>query len=78
MAKPNNHATTPESSTGILPAAKTTPHLKLSPTQKLQISSNLYKTAKKVKLAALKHLHPDWSPDELQHELKHRFFLLHD
>ncbi len=38
----------------------------------------LYATARKVKLAALKRVHPDWPETELLRELNRRFFLLHD
>lgn len=51
---------------------------KPSPLQKLRIASMLYATARKVKLAALKRLHPDWTELQRTHELNRRFFLLHD
>ena len=51
---------------------------KLSPTQKLRVASMLYATARKVKLAALKRVHPEWTETALSHELNRRFFLLHD
>jgi hypothetical protein len=51
---------------------------KPTPTQKLRIASMLYATARKVKLAALKRVHPDWPETELLRELNRRFFLLHD
>jgi len=51
---------------------------KPSPAQKLRIASMLYATARKVKLAALKRLHPDWTEHRLVNELNRRFFLLHD
>jgi hypothetical protein len=54
------------------------PATKPSPAQKLRISSMLYATARKVKLAAMKRLHPDWSEATLNRELNRRFFLLHD
>ena len=38
----------------------------------------LYATARKVKFAALKRMHPDWTEEKLAHELNRRFFLLHD
>ncbi len=47
-------------------------------TQKLRVASMLYATARKVKLAALKRVHPDWTEARLVHELNRRFFLLHD
>ncbi len=51
---------------------------KPSPSQKLLIASMLYATARKVKLAALKKVHPEWSDSKLIHELNRRFFLIHD
>jgi len=51
---------------------------KLTPEQKLRISSMLYATARKVKLAALRQRHPDWSEAQLVKELNRRFFLLRD
>ena len=51
---------------------------KPSPAQKLRIASALYATAKKVKLAALRNLHPDWPEQRLIAETNRRFFLLHD
>lgn len=51
---------------------------KPSATQKLRVASMLYATARKVKLAALKRVHPDWTEARLLHELNRRFFLLHD
>jgi hypothetical protein len=38
----------------------------------------LYATARKVKYAALKKLHPEWTPAQLSQEINRRFFLLHD
>ena len=54
------------------------PPPKPTPTQKLRIASMLYATARKVKLAALKRVHPDWPEPKLIQELNRRFFLLHD
>ena len=51
---------------------------KPTPSQKLHIASALYATAKKVKLAALRNRHPDWSEQQLLSELNRRFFLLRD
>lgn len=51
---------------------------KLAPAQKLRIASMLYATARMVKLAALKRVHPDWTEARLLNELNRRFFLLHD
>ena len=49
-----------------------------TPSQKLRIASALYATAKKVKLGALKSLHPDWPPARLIAETNRRLFLLRD
>jgi hypothetical protein len=54
------------------------PGTKLTPEQKLRISSMLYATARKVKLAALRQRHQDWSEQRLVEELNRRFFLLRD
>jgi hypothetical protein len=54
------------------------PSAKLTPGQKLRIASRLYATARKVKLAGLRHSHQDWSEARLAQELNRRFFLLHD
>lgn len=51
---------------------------KPTPAQKLRIASMLYATTRKVKLAALKRSHPDWSEQKLIHTLNRRLFLLHD
>ncbi len=54
------------------------PPQKPTPAQKLRIASALYATAKKVKLAALRGLHPDWSEQRLIAETNRRLLLLHD
>jgi hypothetical protein len=54
------------------------PAPKPSPAQKLRIASALYATAKKVKLAALRSLHPDWPEQRIIAETNRRFFLLRD
>ena len=38
----------------------------------------LYATARKVKSAALRRIHPKWNQARLTEELNRRFFLLHD
>ncbi len=38
----------------------------------------LYATARKVKFAAIKRLHPEWTEAMHLKELNRRFFLLHD
>jgi hypothetical protein len=54
------------------------PAPKPSPAQKLRIASMLYATARKVKYAALKRAHPDWSEPQLKQQVNRRLFLLHD
>jgi hypothetical protein len=51
---------------------------KPTPAQKLRIASALYATAKKVKLAALRSLHPDWPEQRVIAETDRRFLLLRD
>lgn len=51
---------------------------KPTPSQKLRIASALYATAKKVKLAALRSLHPDWPEQRVIAETNRRFLLLRD
>ena len=51
---------------------------KPTPAQKLRIASALYATAKKVKLAALRSLHPDWTEQRVIQETNRRLFLLRD
>ena len=51
---------------------------KPSPEQKLRIASALYASARKIKAAALRRKHPDWSETQLLTELNRRFFLLRD
>jgi hypothetical protein len=54
------------------------PPPKPTPAQKLRIASALYAAAKKVKLAALRNLHPDWEMERLVAETNRRFLLLRD
>lgn len=54
------------------------PAPKPTPAQKLRIASALYATAKKVKFAALRSLHPDWPEQRLVNETNRRLFLLRD
>ena len=60
------------------PVTPNAPLLKLTPSQKLRIASRLYATARKVKLAGIRHRHKDWPEERLLRELNMRFFLLHD
>lgn len=54
------------------------PPPKPTPAQKLRIASALYATAKKVKLAAMRSLHPEWPEKRVIEETNRRFFLLRD
>jgi Rv0078B-related antitoxin len=54
------------------------PPTKPTPAQKLRIASMLYATARKVKTAALRRAHPEWSQVQLAEEVNRRFFMLHD
>lgn len=54
------------------------PPPKPTPAQKLRIASALYATAKKVKLAALRSLHPDWPKQRVIAATNRRFLLLRD
>jgi hypothetical protein len=51
---------------------------KPTPAQKLRIASALYATAKKVKLAVLRNIHPEWPEQRLISETNRRFLLLRD
>lgn len=79
VLRPRNSASLPlHFSISALQHLPPMPSPKPSPSQKLRIASMLYATARKVKLAALKRVHPDWTETKLVHELNRRFFLLHD
>ena len=54
------------------------PPPKPTPAQKLRIASALYATARKVKLAALRSLHPDWPEQRVIEETNRRLFFLRD
>ncbi len=44
-----------------------------SPQKKLELSMQLYYSARELKRAALKHFHPDWSEEEIEKELRRIF-----
>ena len=44
-----------------------------SPQKKLELSMQLYYSARELKRAALKHFHPDWSEKEIEKELRRIF-----
>jgi hypothetical protein len=46
---------------------------KMSAEKKLELSLNLYYSARQLKEAALKEQHPNWSPDKIQKELREIF-----
>ena len=46
----------------------------MSPEKKLDLSMQLYYSAKELKKAALREFHPDWDETEVENELK-RIFL---
>jgi hypothetical protein len=54
------------------------PPPKPTPSQKLRIASMLYATARKVKFAALRSLHPEWPEQRVIEETNRRIFLLRD
>jgi len=41
--------------------------------EKLRAAFQLYETARKVKAAGLRHLHPDWSEEEVQRQVREIF-----
>lgn len=51
---------------------------RLTPAQKLAIASSLMRTARRVKAAGIQRRHPDWTPEQVEKEVKLRFFLMHD
>ena len=45
----------------------------MSGARRLQLAEQLYWSARKMKLAGLRHQHPDWPEPRLQEELRHLF-----
>ncbi|MDM8515635.1 hypothetical protein QUF76_05500 [Desulfobacterales bacterium HSG16] len=45
----------------------------MSPEDKLNMSLSLYWSARKLKAAALKSQHPDWSEEEIENKVKEIF-----
>ena len=45
----------------------------MSAERKLELSLNLYYTARKIKEEVLKQNHPDWSKEKIDHEVKEIF-----
>ena len=46
----------------------------MTPEQKLEASFNLYWTARELKAAGLRMLHPDWTEEQVQEEVRRIFF----
>ncbi len=46
---------------------------KMTPTQKLELSMQLYWSARELKAAALRQQHPDWREEEVQAAVKEIF-----
>ena len=46
---------------------------KMTPEQKLKTAMNLYYSARKLKAAWLRQIHPDWSEEKVQVEVKEIF-----
>ncbi len=46
----------------------------MTPDQKLRIALQLYFSARRFKIAALRHAHPDWTEKELEEKVR-EFFL---
>ena len=44
-----------------------------SPQKKLELSMRLYYSAREIKIAALKHFHPDWNEEKIESEVKKIF-----
>jgi len=45
----------------------------MTPEKKLKLSSMLFRSARELKLAYLRKLHPDWSEEQLQQKVKECF-----
>jgi hypothetical protein len=46
---------------------------RLSPTEKLRIAGELYATSRKLKTAAVRRQHPDWSAQEVEKKVREIF-----
>jgi len=46
----------------------------MTPEQKLRIANQLYFSARQLKMAVLRHAHPDWTEKELKEKVQ-EFFL---
>lgn len=46
----------------------------MSPEKKLQLSLDLYYSAKELKRAWLNHIHPDWDTEKIEAKLREIFF----
>ena len=45
----------------------------MTPEQKLNAAMRLYWSARELKAAGFRHLHPDWSEEKVQQEVRHAF-----
>ena len=46
---------------------------RMSPEQRLAAATNLYYSARKLKAAWIRHLHPDWSDEQVEKEVREIF-----
>jgi hypothetical protein len=46
---------------------------RMSPAQKLQMVSDLYAAGIQLRVAGLRSVHPDWSPEQLEFEARRSF-----
>lgn len=47
---------------------------KMTPQQKLEISMGLYWSARRLKAAAIRQHHPDWTDEQIEQAVKEAFF----
>ncbi|MGA1529805.1 MAG: hypothetical protein ACO398_03570 [Kiritimatiellia bacterium] len=45
----------------------------MSPAKKLAVAASLYRTARRLKVCALKKQHPDWSESRVEQEVREIF-----
>jgi hypothetical protein len=46
---------------------------KMTPQAKLKVAMDLYWSARQLKASWLRHLHPDWSPQQIEKTVKELF-----
>lgn len=66
----------PENISSAPPVATALPPL--DPAKKLAIASALMRTALRVKAGGIRLRFPEWTSEQVEKEVKRRFFLLHD